>query len=161
MKKLIYLLIAVLSVTVISCGDDDPVIPRDRDIQFNTFELFHIAGATPLTSLEQCGVTIHRQNTTADLTIKLSLDGSKTESFTLTGIALNYDVDKNIYTAELFLYILYEGIDLLFIGNIAYYTVSIDAKLLIFLKTTIDQLLVDIVEHDLFCTSLCKGLCIG
>lgn len=100
MKKLIYLLIAVLSVTVISCGDDDPVIPRDRDIQFNTFELFHIAGATPLTSLEQCGVTIHRQSTTADLTIKLSLDGSRTESFTLTGIALNYDVDKNIYTGQ-------------------------------------------------------------
>ena len=96
MKKLIYLLIAVLSVTVISCGDDDPVIPRDRDIQFNTFELFHIAGATPLTSLEQCGVTIHRQNTTADLTIKLSLDGSKTESFTLTGIALNYGVTTDI-----------------------------------------------------------------
>ena len=101
MKKLTYLLATVVAlVAITSCGDDDPVIPRDRDIQFSTFELFHIDGERPSISLEQCDITIHRQTTAADVTVKLSLDGSGAETFAMTGIALEYDADKNIYKAN-------------------------------------------------------------
>ena len=101
MKKLTYLLATVVAlVAITSCGDDDPVIPRDRDIQFSTFELFHIDGEHPSISLEQCDITIHRQTTVADVTVKLSLDGSVAETFAMTGIALEYDADKNIYKAN-------------------------------------------------------------
>ena len=101
MKKLTYLLATVVALVAITgCGDDDPVIPRDRDIQFSTFELFHIDGEQPSISLEQCDITIHRQTTAADVTVKLSLDGSGAETFAMTGIALEYDADKNIYKAN-------------------------------------------------------------
>ena len=101
MKKLTYLIVALVALTVISsCGNDDPVIPRDRDIEFSTFELFHISGTTPTTSLEQCDITIHRKTDTADVTLSLALDGTTVEYFALTDIALTYDSDKNIYTAS-------------------------------------------------------------
>ena len=58
MKNLIYLFIAILAVTAVSCGDDEPVIPRDRDITFSTFELFHMGSTTPSASLQQCDITI-------------------------------------------------------------------------------------------------------
>ena len=101
MKKLTYLIVALVALTVISsCGNDDPVIPRDRDIEFSTFELFHISGTTPTTSLEQCDITIHRKTDKADVTLSLALDGTTVEYFALTDIALTYDSDKNIYTAS-------------------------------------------------------------
>lgn len=100
MKNLIYLLIAVLAVTTISCGDDEPVIPRDRDIVFSPFELFHIDGTTPSASLQQCDITIHRKEVTADLVIRIALNGSNVETFNLSGIPLTYDDEKNVYTAH-------------------------------------------------------------
>ena len=101
MKKLTYLIVALVALTVISsCGNDDPVIPRDRDIEFSTFELFHIGGSTPTTSLEQCDITIHRKTDKADVTLSLALDGTTVEHFALSDIALTYDSDKNIYTAS-------------------------------------------------------------
>lgn len=99
MKKILYLLAAVVALTVVSCGEDDPVIPRDRDIEFNTFELFHIGGTTPTTSLQSCDITIHRKNSTADFTIKISPSGN-VQTLSLTGVALTYDEDKNVYTAR-------------------------------------------------------------
>lgn len=99
MKKILYLLAAVVAMTVVSCGDDDPVIPRDRDIVFSTFELFHIGGSTPTTSLQSCDINIHRKTSTADFTIKVSPSGT-IQTFALTGVALTYDEDKNVYTAR-------------------------------------------------------------
>lgn len=99
MKKLAYLLIALVGLSVASCGDDDPVIPRDRDIAFTTFELFHIGGTTPSASLQSCDITIHRATTTADFNIKIAPAGT-VETFAVTGLALTYDVDKNCYTAS-------------------------------------------------------------
>lgn len=99
MKKILYLLAAVVALTMVSCGEDDPVIPRDRDIQFNTFELFHIGGTAPTTSLQSCDITIHRKTSTADITIKIAPNGT-VQTFALTGVALTYDEDKNIYTAR-------------------------------------------------------------
>lgn len=99
MKKLIYLLAGVLVLTAVGCGDDEPVIPRDRDIQFSTFELFHIDGTTPTASLEQCDVTIHRKTEKADLNLKVAVGGN-VHSLALTDVALTYDSDKNIYNAR-------------------------------------------------------------
>ncbi len=99
MKKILYLLVAVIAMTVVSCGDDDPVIPRDRDIKFSTFELFHIGGTTPTTSLQSCDITIHRKTSTADITIKIAPNGT-VQTFALTGVALTYDEEKNHYKAN-------------------------------------------------------------
>lgn len=99
MKKFLYLLVAVVALTVVSCGEDDPVIPRDRDIQFSTFELFHIGGATPTVTLQSCDVTIHRKTITADITLKVASGGTM-PTIALTGIALTYDEDENVYTAR-------------------------------------------------------------
>ncbi len=100
MKNLIYLFIAILAVTAVSCGDDEPVIPRDRDITFSTFELFHMGSTTPSASLQQCDITIHRKEVTADLVLRIALNGSDVETFNLTGIPLTYDDEKNVYTAK-------------------------------------------------------------
>ena len=100
MKKVISLLIAILAFTAVSCGNDEPVIPRDRDIAFSTFELFHMGGTTPSASLQQCDITIHRKDVTADLVLRIAPNGTNVETFNLTGIPLTYDDEENVYTAN-------------------------------------------------------------
>lgn len=98
MKKIIYALTLILATAAISCGDDDPVIPRDRDIEFNTFELFHIAGATPTASIQSCHIVLHRKGLKADITINVNINGDNLETFNLTDLPLTYNEDSNHYS---------------------------------------------------------------
>ena len=65
---------------------------------------------------------------------------------------------QDIDTAKLLLYILHECIYLLLVRNVTYDTVCIDTELLILCDTSVNELLIDIIENDLLCASLRKCL---
>lgn len=69
-------------------------------------------------------------------------------------------VDKDIYTAEFFFYVLYKSVNLIFVCYVAYNTVSIDSGFLVGCEASVYEVLVDIIKYDLLCACLMKGLCI-
>ena len=99
MKKLIYILAVLLVVGAVSCGNDEPVIDRDRDYELNIFELFHIGSNSPKAMLQSCQITVHRKTVTADFSFQLEVNGTVSR-FDLRDVALTYDADENYYSAK-------------------------------------------------------------
>lgn len=100
MKKIAFFLSFLLLISAFGCGNDEPDIPRDRDIEIHPFQLFHIAGPNPTTSLQKCDIIVHRKASTADLNLNLPFNGTQVESFAIRELPLTYDSDKNHYTSR-------------------------------------------------------------
>lgn len=105
MKKNIYSIITLMAIALLlsACGNDDPIIPRDRDVTMTVEALTHISdistGEAQIVMGNANTFTFHPKTLTLDIQLNATIDGTA-RTFSITGVPVKAVTDTYRYTFD-------------------------------------------------------------